>query len=186
MLSANWIRREAAARLSISFWTEQASVFAILLFALSGALLNLGEQIAKFPLLKDAGYPDSYMLYDIEHFQRTGIIYRDLSQPPAQPVQYSPMLYVVLAIPDSLFHTENPFIGPRLIAFAAYLSCVVITASIAHTILPLPSTWLWGSILSGSITSMTFWILQLRGDFLGILFELLTIRLLLSPSRWTS
>ena len=173
------------ARLRINFWTEEASRLAILLFALSGVLLNVAEQIAKFPLLKDAGYPDSYVLYDIQHFQRTGVIYRDLSQPPAQPAQYSPLLYVVLALPGSVFPTENPFIGPRLIVLAAYLSCVVITASIARSIIPLPSTWLWGIMLGGSITSMTFWILQLRGDFLGILFELLTIRLLLSPSRWT-
>ena len=28
------------------------------------------------------------------------------------------------------------------------------------------------------------WVLQVRGDFPGICFELLAIRLLLSPSRW--
>jgi hypothetical protein len=184
MGSLGRVRGPAERRLSIRLWTEEAARFAILLFALSGALFNLGEQLAKFPLLKEAGYPDSYILYDIQHFQRTGVIYRDLSQPPSQPAQYSPMLYVLLALPGSLLPIENPFVGPRVIVFAAYLLCVVVTASIAHAIIPLRSTWLWGILLASSITCMTFWILQLRSDFLGILFELLSIRLLLSRSRW--
>jgi len=160
--------------------------FAILLFALSAASLNFGEQMAKFPLLGDAGYPDSYILFDIQHFQRTGVIYRDLSQPPSLPSLYSPMLYVLLALPGLLLPTENPFVGPRVIVFAAYLLCVVVTASIAHAIIPLRSTWLWGILLGSSITCMIFWILQLRSDFLGILFELLAIRLLLRRSRWAT
>ena len=186
MASQGRVQRLAERRLSTRLWTEGVAPFAILLFALSAASLNLGEQMAKFPLLKEAGYPDSYILYDIQHFQRTGVIYRDLSQPPFQPAQYSPMLYVLLALPGSLLPIENPFVGPRVIVFAAYLLCVVVTASIAHAIIPLRSTWLWGILLGSSITSMTFWILQLRSDFLGILFELLSIRLLLSRSRWAT
>jgi hypothetical protein len=173
-------------RLSIRLWTEGVAPFAIFLFALTAASLNLGEQMAKFPLLGEAGYPDSYILYDIQHFQQTGVIYRDLSQPPSQPSQYSPMLYVLLALPGSLLPIENPFVGPRVIVFAAYLLCVVVTASIAHAIIPLRITWLWGILLGSSITCMTVWILQLRGDFLGILFELLAIRLLLRPSPWAT
>src|SRR5262245_12419827 len=186
MASLGRVREPAERRLSIRLWTEEAARFAILLFALSGALFNLGEQMAKFPLLKEAGFPDSYILYDIQHFQRTGVIYRDLSQPPSQPSLYSPMLYVLLALPGSLIPIENPFVGPRVIVFAAYLLCVVVTASITHAIIPLRSTWLWAILLASSITSMTFWILQLRSDFLGILFELLSIRLLLRRSRWAT
>ena len=184
MASQGRVQRLAERGLSTRLWTEGVAPFAILLFALSAASLNLGEQMAKFPLLKEAGYPDSYILYDVQHFQLTGVIYRDLSQPPSQPAQYSPMLYVLLALPGSLLPIENPFVGPRVIVFAAYLLCVVVTASIAHAIIPLRSTWLWGILLGSSITCMTFWILQLRSDFLGILFELLSIRLLLRRSRW--
>src|SRR5262245_3487373 len=184
MASQGRVRPLAERRLSIRAWTEGVAPFAILLFTLSAASLNLGEQMAKFPLLEDAGYGDSYILHDIQYFQQTGVIYRDLSQPPSQPAQYSPMLYVLLALPGSLFPIENPFVGPRVIVFTAYLLCVVVTASIAHAIIPLPGTWLWGVLLGSSITSMTFWILQLRSDFLGILFELLSIRLLLNRSRW--
>jgi hypothetical protein len=180
------IWRPAEWNIGLRLCTDEAARLAILLFALSGALLNLGEQIAKFPLLKDAGYPDSYILYDIQHFQRTGVIYRDLSQPPSQPAQYSPMLYILLALPGRLLPSENPLLGPRMIVFAAYFLCVVVTASIAHAIIPLRSTWLWSILLGSSITSMGFWILQLRSDFLGILFELLAIRLLLKGSLWTT
>ena len=179
-------RQLAETRRSTRFWTAGVSHFAILLFALSAASLNLGEQMAKFPLLRDAGYPDSYILYDIQHYQQTGVIYRDLSQPPYLPAQYSPILYMLLALPGSLSPSENPFVGPRVIVFVAYLLCVVLTASIAHTIIPLRSTWLWGILLGSSITCMTFWVLQLRSDFLSILFELLAIRLLLRPSRWAA
>jgi hypothetical protein len=154
------IGRLAKRVFTLRFWTEEAARFAILLFALSGALLNVGQQMAKFPLLKDAGYPDSYILFDIQHFQRTGVIYRDLSQPPSQPAQYSPMLYILLALPGRLVPSENPFVGPRIIVFAAYLLCVVVTASIAHAIIPLRSTWLWSILLASSITSMAFWILN--------------------------
>jgi hypothetical protein len=184
MASLGSARPLAERKLNTRGWTEGAAPFAILLFALSAASLNLGEQMANFPLFGDAGYPDSYILYDIQHFQRTGVIYRDLSQPPSQPSQYSPMLYMLLALPGSLLPIENPFVGPRVIVFAAYLLCVVVTASIAHAIIPLRSTWLWSILLGSSITCMTFWILQLRSDFLGILFELLSIRLLLRRSRW--
>ena len=186
MASPGRIWRPAQWNPGLRLWTDEAARLAILLFALSGALLNLGEQLAKFSLLKDAGYPDSYILYDIQHFQRTGVIYRDLSQPPSQPAQYSPMLYILLALPGRLLPSENPLLGPRMIVFAAYLLCVVVTASIAHAIIPLRSTWLWSILLGSSITSMGFWILQLRSDFLGILFELLAIRLLLRGSLWTT
>jgi len=186
MAALGRVRPLAERRLSPWVWTEGVVPFAILLFALSAASLNFGEQVAKFPLLGDAGYPDSYILYDIQHFQRTGVIYRDLSQPPSQPSLYSPMLYVLLALPGSLLPIENPFVGPRMIVFAAYLLCVVLTASIAHAIIPLRSTWLWGILLGSSITCMIFWILQLRSDFLGILFELLAIRLLMRRSRWAA
>ena len=87
MASPGRIWRPAQWNPGLRLWTDEAARLAILLFALSGALLNLGEQLAKFSLLKDAGYPDSYILYDIQHFQRTGVIYRDLSQPPSQPAQ---------------------------------------------------------------------------------------------------
>ena len=186
MASLGRVRPLSERKLNTRGWTEGVAPFAILLFALSAASLNLGEQMAKFPLLKDAGYPDSYILYDVQHFQRTGVIYRDLSQPPSQPSQYSPMLYVLLALPGSLLSIENPFVGPRIIVFSAYLLCVVLTASIAHALIPLRNTWLWGVLLGSSITCMTFWILQLRSDFLGILFELLAIRLLLRRSRWAT
>src|SRR6266404_6591103 len=102
MASLGRVRPLSERKLNTRGWTEVVAPFAILLFALSAASVNLGEQMVKFPLLEDAGYPDSYILYDIQHFQRTGVIYRDLSQPPSQPSQYSPMLYVLLALPGSL------------------------------------------------------------------------------------
>lgn len=68
MASQGRVQRLAERGLSTRLWTEGVAPFAILLFALSAASLNLGEQMAKFPLLKEAGYPDSYILYDVPAF----------------------------------------------------------------------------------------------------------------------
>src|SRR3954452_23619253 len=58
-------------------------------------------------LQTEAGYGDSYILYDVNHFKSTGVIYRDLSVPPYLPAQYSPFVYMMYAIPG-----QNAFGNP--------------------------------------------------------------------------
>jgi hypothetical protein len=155
------------------------SLFLLLSF---GSLFLFASQFTGLLELDEVGYGDSYILYDVQHFQRTGEIYRDLSQPPYQPAQYSPLLYMIYALPRlNLF--GNPFFGPRLVALTAFLGCVALVISIVRTLIPARSAWLWGVLLATSLP-MEHWVLQIRGDFLAILFGLAAIRLLLVRSRY--
>jgi hypothetical protein len=134
--------------------------------------------------LDEAGYGDSYILYDVLHFQKTGIIYRDLTQPPYLPAQYSPLVYILYSLPGRLIISENPFVAPRLITITAVLLCIGVVASIVRKLIPSRLAWVCGMLLPFSIRSVWDWVLQIRGDFLGISLSLLAIRFLLSDSRW--
>lgn len=144
------------------------------------SLVLLALHASDLFVLDEAGYGDSYVLYDVLHFQKTGVIYRDLSQPPYLPTSYSPMVYVLYSIPGRIAVSENPFVGPRVVALTSFALCVGMVVSIVRTLLPRAGDW--GLLLSCSIASMWAWVLQLRGDFPGILLNLLAIRLLLSRS----
>ena len=50
---------------------------ALLLFCLVSSLALVAEQLSHLFLLSEVGYGDSYILYDVLHFQHTGRIYRD-------------------------------------------------------------------------------------------------------------
>lgn len=143
----------------------------------------VGEALSIFRL-DEAGYGDSYILYDVLNFQKTGIIYRDLSQPPYLPAQYSPLVYVLYSLPGRVTHWENAFVAPRLVVIAAFLFCIGIATSIVRTVIPLRFAWAWGLLIPFSTRSMWNWILQIRADFPGIAFGLLAIRLLMSDSGW--
>lgn len=157
---------------------------AVAVFFLTGCLSTAIVQLSGLFSMSDAGYGDSYILYDILHFQKTGVIYRDLSLPPYLPAQYSPLVYMLYSIPGRIARVANPFFGPRLIALAVFLLCVAIVISIARSLIPGRSVWLWATVLAGSIAVMRSWVLTLRGDFPGILFDLLAVRLLFGESRW--
>jgi hypothetical protein len=156
------------------------------LFCLANSLLVVNSQVSRLFLLDEAGYGDSYILYDALHFQETGEIYRDLSQPPYLPALYSPLVYMLYSFPGRIETFPNPFIGPRLIAIAAFLLCIAVVISIVRTLVPARYALLWGLLLATSIISMQDWGLQLRGDFPGIFFSLLAIRLLLARTRHAS
>lgn len=168
-----------------AWWAAaRAPRWALLLFGLSGALLLLVEIVAGFPMLGDAGYGDSYILYDVVQFRRTGVIHRDPSVLPYPPAQYSPLVYIVLALPGRIFETANPFLGPRVVILLAFLACVAVTGSIAAALIPLRGARAWGVLLASSIGTMPGWVLLLRADFLGAAFSLLSVRLLLASGRW--
>ena len=156
------------------------------LLFLANSLLLLSSQIPKLLLLDEAGYGDSYVLYDVLHFQNTGEIYRDLSQPPYLPAQYSPLMYMLYSLPGRVITSENPFLGPRFIALAAFLSCLAVVVSIVRVLVPVRYAWVWGLLLATSLINFRDWqdwIISVRGDFPGIVFSLLALRLLLARSR---
>jgi hypothetical protein len=165
------------------YFAKHFAAGALFLCFLTGSLFFWVQQIAGLYRMTDVGYGDSYVLYDVLHFQRTGLVYRDLSEPPYLPAQYSPLVYRIYSFPARLA-SGNPFFGPRLIALGAFLLCVAVVVSIVRELIPVQGVWLWGALLATSVTCMAPWPLQLRGDFLGIFFSLLAVRLLLSRSRY--
>jgi hypothetical protein len=140
------------------------------------------KQVFLLFLIDEVGAGDSYVLYDVQQFYKSGIIYRDLSQPPYTPSVYSPALYIFYSIPGRFVAWENPFLGPRLLALAAFLLCVAMTVSLTRALITVRYAWAWGLLLAGSIVSMDIWVLEIRGDFPAIFFSLAAIRLLLSGS----
>ena len=150
---------------------------------LTGGLYITALQLGNLFLLDEAGYGDSYVLYDVQHFEKTGVIYRDPSNPPYLPALYGPLVYRLYALPSRLA-SENPFLGPRLVALAAFFLCIAMVVSIVRVLIPVRAAWWWGLLIATSIMSLGNWPVQLRGDFSGILFSLLAIRLLLVRSRY--
>ena len=161
-----------------------AAAVSLLAFCLLSVPL-LVREIAQLPLLDETGYGDSYIIHDVLQYQKTGTIYRDLSQAPYLPAQYSPLVYVFYSLPGRLIPSTNFFVGPRLLALASFLACAGIVISIVVVLVPVRFAWAWGMLLMSSIISMWSWVLAIRGDFPGIFFGLLAIRLLLSRSRWS-
>jgi hypothetical protein len=164
--------------------TGSARLTAVLLLCsfLTTAAFLAGLHFAGLFRFTEAGYGDSYILYDVLSFQKTGIIYRDLSIAPYLPTQYSPLVYRMYAAPGPLSN-ENPFFGPRLMALAAFLACIGMAASIARALIPIRGVWLWAIAVGASFRCMEMWPLQLRGDFAGTFFSLAAVRFLMARFR---
>jgi hypothetical protein len=155
----------------------------LILICVVGSIAYLREVLGLFRL-DEIGYGDSYILYDVLHFTKTGIIYRDLSQRPYVPAQYSPLVYILYSLPGRLIHSENPFVAPRLMALVVFLLCIGVVTSIVRKLIPSRVAWTWGVLLPFTLRVMPEWVLTLRADFAGSFLNLLSIRFLLSDSRW--
>lgn len=162
-----------------------ARCFALALagFAAVGAAYCLCYVISVLPSVEEAGFGDSYVLFDTLRAARTGTIYPDLSEPPYLPAQYGPWLYLILAWPARLSQSGNPFLGPRLVALAAYLTCLLLVYLIAGTVWRSRRAAVWSVALAASYAVIPEWVLQLRSDFPAIACSLLSIWLVLRPGR---
>jgi len=161
---------------------QQGVVLTLFAAGIAGVVSMILE-IARVGLLDEIGSGDSYILHDVIHFARTGIIYRDLSQPPYVPSLYSPMVYAIFAAAYKSVGLANPFIGPRLVVIAAVVGCIATAISIARALNPGRRAGLFALLITSSLLTTRHWMLQIRGDFLGILLSLLAIRFLLSDER---
>ena len=162
-------------------FASRMTTAAVLLLLLTGGLYVAARQLGLFRMV-EVGFGDSYIFYDVQHFQKTGEIYRDLTAPPYLPVQYGPLLYRMYAL-ASRPASENPFIGPRLLALSTFFLSVAMAAVLVRALIPVRTAWLWGALMAISIKSLGNWPIQLRGDFAGISLSLAAIRLLLFRSR---
>src|SRR5947207_1126798 len=113
----------------------------LVIFLLVGSLSAAIAQLSALYSLTDIGYGDSYILYDVLHFEKSGVIYRDLSLPPYLPAQYSPLVYRLYSLPDRISTFPNLFFGSRLMALTAFLICLAMVISITQALIPERSAW---------------------------------------------
>jgi hypothetical protein len=141
------------------------------------------EGVGLFSLDED-GYGDSYVYHTVQTYLHIGQIYPDLSNPFELRSIYSPFLYVVLSIPLRITSPEDGYVGPRLLIMASFLVCLCLVASISGKLMHHRCAAAVSLLLAPSFSVFLRWPIQLRGDFLSILFALLAIRLLLSSRPW--
>ncbi len=165
-------------------FVNRSAYFTLVLLCLAAVLALVAAEAPHFSLLQEAGYGDVYVLHSVQQFQRTGTIYQDTSQPPYVPSVYSPAVYLLLALPGRFLELGNPFVLPRVLELISFLLCVALTASIAHVLIPARSAWFWGLAMACSVSAMQGKVLMLRGDFPGLVFSLLAIRLLIGKTRF--
>jgi hypothetical protein len=160
-------------------------VMAVMAIMSALGVVALAWHVLELPLLDEVGYGDSYVLYDVLHFQRTGLVYRDLSQAPYLAAQYSPLVYILFGLSNLVLGPANAFVGPRLLVLIAFAICVATAASLSRLLVQQRFAWLWSVGVVASILPLWDWLLQIRADFLGIACGLLAARLLLDDRRWT-
>ncbi len=161
-------------------------VLALFSFCLASDLLTIAKQVPEFNRTGEVGYGDAYVLRTTQQLLKTGAIYESPETSKVIPpiAQYSPMLYHMMAAPARLASYTNPFTGPRVVAMFMFLMCVAAAAWLARALVPHPWAWGWSVLLALAMAPTRPWIIFLRGDFSGILFSLIAIRLLLAKPRW--
>jgi hypothetical protein len=159
-------------------WAYLALLLCTLL-ALGATALRIAVTL---PLRDEVGYTDTFMVYDAQHYGTTGHLYRGPDEAPYNPSPYSPMFYWVASIPYRLAQPANPFLPGRLIAEAFFVLSVLVTVSIARSLTRHRSVVAWSALLGFSVYLFGEWAPQVRSDFMGCLFALLALRLLMS--RW--
>jgi hypothetical protein len=177
MVPRNYIASGIAAKLR--FLTRNLLPVSVAIYLLARLAITCCVVRAGFLSIREVGYGDSYVLYDVLNFEKTGIIYRDLAFPPYLPAQYSPLIYITYSL-SRFIQSSNIFLGCRVIALLMFLGCLWMTICIVQKLIPLRYAWLWGLLIMASVRSLDTWILVIRGDFLGIFFALAAIRLLYS------
>jgi hypothetical protein len=158
---------------------------ALTLLLVVAAVHNILIVIGQLPLFTESGYGDSYIAYDVGQYQRTGVIYRPPSKPPYNPSNYSPLIYMLLSVPQRFFSFANPFLGPRLLVITFFCLSVLVSASLARRLVRHRAAVGLTCMLVVSTQSFGEWICQMRGDFMACTFSLLAIRLLLSKTRFS-
>jgi hypothetical protein len=161
---------------ALGTWTGRSLVVALALLS----VFAVHATVRRFPLRAEAGYGDSYILYDVQGFQRTGHIYRDPALPPYLPAQYSPLIYVLLSLPGRVVGGDNPLVGPRALVAAVFVACVGLALSITRRLMPVPAAGVWALALLASMSTLWWWPLQIRADFPAVCCSLVAIRVLLS------
>jgi hypothetical protein len=148
--------------------------------ALSVELLALMARIViDFPLQVDAGYPDSALVVRIEGFLSRGELFPPLDRPPYLITVYGPLTYLVLSVPYAAAEAIglDPVLALRLVEVALLCASVGVVAVLTHQFTRARTMVLLAILLAVAGAPLRPWVLQLRGDFLGLFLSLACVAL---------
>jgi hypothetical protein len=148
--------------------------------ALSVELLALcARVVSDFPMATDAGYPDSALVVRVAGLLSQGDLFPPLDRPPYLVTVYGPLTYVVLSAPFAAARAlgVDPVLGLRIAEVALFVACLVLIAILVRHFTRSAPIVLLAILLAAAGEPLRPWVLQLRGDFLGLLLSLTCIAL---------
>lgn len=136
---------------------------------------------------RDTGYPDSAVLLQVSNFAKTGRMYQDLTHPPYVLTMYGPLYFVLLSGPYALAGASGlpAHVLLRIVILASFTGCLWLVFLCARRLTSVRWAGLAAALFaaSGPLWGSTT---TLRPDYVGLLFVLLGIWLVLSgASRWS-
>ena len=156
----------------------------LVVLAYSAAVLLVSAVVAS-GAFRDWGYPDSATLLRVREVAETGRIFPPFDRPPYLVSIYGPLTYASLAVPYAL--AERLGADPR-VAVQATIACALFASLALVFVL---SRQLYASnrtaaislLFAASITFLPDWVVQIRGDFIGLFFSLLCASMALQWMR---
>ena len=155
-----------------------AALLICVLAVVTATLLSVGR-------LDDVGYPDGATLLIVREFVRSGHMYLGVHSPPYLVTLYGPLTYVLLSLPYRVAEAvgASPVVAIRLTLVAAVLMCVALIYAISRRVSG-PSSVAWLCVLFAlSAPALAGWITQVRPDFFGLGFALLSLYFVLGSKE---
>lgn len=137
-------------------------------------LLSIGR-------LDDVGYPDSSSLLIVREFVRTGHMYLGVHSPPYLVTLYGPLTYAFLSLPYRVAEAvgASPMVTIRIALAGGVLMCLAMVFVLSRRLGGSnPVAWL-SVLFALSTPALSGWVTQVRPDFLGLCFALLSLHLFL-------
>jgi hypothetical protein len=158
-----------------------ASVIVLLLAGALSVAFGTALGLASF---RDFGYPDSATLLRVQEFIQSGHIYPAIDRPPYLVTLYGPVFYVLLAIPYKLAQATS--VQPQSLVRLGILGAFCLDIFLVFLL----ARWLYNSrqmaglsaLFAVSLLPLASWTTQIRCDFVGLFFALLSIYLFLLTS----
>jgi hypothetical protein len=142
-------------------------------------LALLARLVIDLPRYGDIGYPDSATMIRITGFMHHGELFPPLDRPPYLVTVYGPLTYLFFGVPYAAAEVlgANPVLGMRLTHFGSVVACVSALAVLTRRFDRSALILLLAIGFAASGAPLRTWVLQLRGDFLGLFLSLSCIAL---------
>jgi hypothetical protein len=155
----------------------------LLLTGVAGVVVSTGIDLVWF---RDVGYPDSASLLRMSDYSRDGTIYPDPDQPPYLVSLYGPLFYILLSLPSRLanHNIETARMLVRITVAGFWVAGLFLVFLIVYRISGSLKKGAFAMLLACAPHVIAHWTTQVRGDFLGIAFSLLSIYFVLAAPNY--